>query len=227
MRVKNLKRWTNFNDELIGLHLQKTKVVLNKPIYLGQNILDDSKTHMANFHYNCMKTKIDEGNLKLLFTDTDSLCYHIKHQDIYEIMNKNKDEFDLSNYDEEHFLYDEKNKKEYGKFKNESAKHEIIQFVGLRSKLYSYKKDNHKQENRCKGTKKSVAKTILFDQYKDSLFNHKKFDVSQNVIRAYKHNLYSETVSKTALSFNDDKRYILDDNIHTYSFGHRCIHKKI
>ena len=57
MRVKNLKRFTIFNKDLVGLHIQKTEVKLNKPIYLGQNILDDAKTLMSNFHYNFMFKK--------------------------------------------------------------------------------------------------------------------------------------------------------------------------
>jgi hypothetical protein len=74
----------------VGVHIQKQKVVLNKPMYLGQNILDDSKALMSSFHYNFMMKKVDNENIKLLFTDTDSLCYHIKKQDIFEIIKENK-----------------------------------------------------------------------------------------------------------------------------------------
>ena len=76
LRVKNLKRFTIFNEKLVGLHIQKTEIELNKPIYLGQNILDDSKTLMVNFHYNFMLKHVDRKNINLLFTDTDSFCYH-------------------------------------------------------------------------------------------------------------------------------------------------------
>ena len=54
MRVKNLKRFTIFNKDLVGLHIQKTEVKLNKSIYLGQCILDDAKLLMSDFHYNFM-----------------------------------------------------------------------------------------------------------------------------------------------------------------------------
>ncbi len=74
------------------------EVKLNKPIYLGQNILDDSKHLMYNFHYNFMLKNIKRDNIDLLMTDTDSLCYHIRKQDIFEIMNNNRSIFDLSNY---------------------------------------------------------------------------------------------------------------------------------
>ena len=79
LRVKNMKRFTIFNDNLVGVHIQKTKVKLNKPIYLGMNILDDSKFLMYNFHYNFMLKQIKRENIDLLFTDTDSLCYTIRH----------------------------------------------------------------------------------------------------------------------------------------------------
>ena len=58
-----MKRFTAFDDSLIGVHIQKTKLILNKPIYLGQNILDDSKVLMADFHYNFMYTNIDHNNV--------------------------------------------------------------------------------------------------------------------------------------------------------------------
>jgi hypothetical protein len=225
-RVKNMKRWTSFNESLIGLHIQKQKVVLNKPIYIGQNVLDDSKVLMAKFHYNFMKNKIDEDNLKLLFTDTDSLCYHIKKQDIFNIIKENKDEFDLSNYPKDHELFDKSNSKEIGKMKNESPD-QITEFVGLRSKLYNYSVDCDDENHvRCKGVKKSVASTLTMNDYKTSLNNRTTKSISQNVIRSYKHQLYTETVSKIGISCVDDKRWIHDNNVNTLSFGHKDISKK-
>ncbi len=50
LRVKNMKRFVPFDETLVGVHVQKTKVILNKPIYLGQNILDDSKVLMSDFY---------------------------------------------------------------------------------------------------------------------------------------------------------------------------------
>ena len=72
---------------------------LNKPIFIGQCILDESKNLMNDFHYNKMLPYFTKDNLDLLFTDTDSLCYHIKNKDLFEYMLNNKDLFDLSNYD--------------------------------------------------------------------------------------------------------------------------------
>jgi alkyl hydroperoxide reductase subunit AhpC len=223
LRAKNVKGWTPFNNDLMGLHIQKQKVVLNKPIYLGQNILDDSKVLMADFHYNFMKQKIDHENLKLLFTDTDSLCYYIKKQDIFEIIKNNKERFDLSNYPKKHELFDNTNPKAIGKMKNESPQ-QITEFIGLRSKLYSYKvdkdDDNH---HRCKGVKRNVVNNLTIKDYENTLYNKTKKHLTQNVIRSYKHQLFSESVRKVALSALDDKRWIDKDCINTMSFGHKDI----
>jgi hypothetical protein len=209
-----------FDDNLVGVHMQKKSVKMNKPIYIGQNVLDDSKFTMMNFHYNFMKKKIKSSNLSLMFTDTDSLCYHIKKQDIYEIVNKNRDEFDLSNYPKDHKLYDETNKKVVNKFKNESVT-EIKEFIGLRSKLYSFVTDDDIEHKKCKGVKKIVVKKFIkHENYKNTLFKRENFNIEQNGIRSYNHQLYSETTKKIALSAYDDKVFIASNNIDTFTHGH-------
>ena len=127
------------------------KINLNKPVYIGTSILDDSKLLMYyDFHYNFMLKKIPRCDIDLLFTDTDSLCYYIKKHDIFKIMWDNKDEFDLSNYDKDSEFYCKTNAKVVGKFKNESVA-QITEFVGLRSKLYAYSVDGSNKKNiRCK-----------------------------------------------------------------------------
>jgi len=84
--------------------MHKKKVLLNKPIYLGFCILDLSKYLMYDFHYNTIKTEYGD-RAQLLFQDTDSLTYHIKTEDIYDDILKQKN-----------FL---ENKKMLGKFKDE------------------------------------------------------------------------------------------------------------
>ena len=178
---------------------------MNKSIYLGQNILDDSKVLMSDFHYNFMLKNIERKNIDLLFTDTDSLCYHVKNQDIFKIIKENKQFFDLSNYPKNHELYDGTNNKVIGKFKNESVK-QIKEFVGLRSKLYSFiaNGDDHKH-NKCKGVKKYVVENELtIDDYKHTMNSRESKKVNQNGIRSYNHQIFTETQNKTALSACDD-----------------------
>lgn len=223
-RLKNVNTFTIFNDDLVGVHIQKQKVKMNKPIYIGHCVLDDSKYTMIDFHYNFMKKKFK--NIELCFSDTDSVCYHIKNDNVYDVIKDNINYFDLSNYPENHKLFDTTNKKVVNKFKNESIA-EIKEFVGLRSKLYSYITNDDEEHKKCKGVKKYVVKKyIRHANYKNTLLTRENFNISQNVIRSYGHQLYSETTKKIALSAYSDKEYILDDNIHTLTHGHYKIGKK-
>ena len=244
-RVKNLNKFTIFSETLVGVHIQKQKILLNKPVYLGQTILDDSKALMYDFHYNFMLKKVPREDIDLLFTDTDSLCYVIRKNDIFQIMNDNREYFDLSDYPKDHELYDPTNVKVIGKFKNESID-QITEFVGLRAKLYAYSVDNKiakiekekadlKKEKKdikkplkdidehmkAKGIKKCVVKKDLnLKMYRDVLFGRTTHPVKQSGIRSYGHQIYTEEVSKIALSGRDDKVYICDDNINTLNFGY-------
>eukprot|EP00966_Prymnesium_polylepis_P004693 107831-Prymnesium_polylepis.1 len=114
----------------------KTDVVLNKPIQNGFAILELSKLCMYQFHYDIMLPKYGPDNLKKLFTDTDSLCYKITTEDVYEDMAQCKDEFDFSGYDKSNPLYSTVNKKIAGKFKDEKNGIPLVEFVGLRAKMY-------------------------------------------------------------------------------------------
>ena len=76
----NYAHCTIFDENLIAVHMKKTKLYFNKPVYLGMSILDLLKYFMYDFHYNYIKTKYGD-NAKLLFTDTDSLAYEIKTKD--------------------------------------------------------------------------------------------------------------------------------------------------
>ncbi len=94
--------------------------------------------------------------------------------------------------------------------------------VGLRAKWYAYSVDGcSKKHLKCKGLKKGVAKKELsIDKYRNVLFSRSTESISQNGIRSYGHQIYTEQTTKTALSACDDKVFIRDDNVHTYNFGH-------
>ena len=229
-KAKRLTKFTIFDEEsdLVGLHHAKCSVTLNKPIYIGQCILDDSKYLMVDFHYNFMHKKVGIDNFNLLFTDTDSLCYHIRNKDFYEIMFDNKDKFDLSDFPKNDKLYDSTNKKVIGKFKVEYSGTELIEFVGLRSKVYSILKDDaeHEESKKLKGIKSYVVKNeIKHQDYLNTLTTGIDLHKWQNSIRCFKHQLYSVKQYKKALSRSDDKVYICDDNIHTLTHGHKDIPK--
>ena len=87
-----------FCEELIAVHMKKTELEFDKPVYLGMCILDLSKTIMYEFHYKYIKPKYGD-KAKLLFSDTDSLMYEIKTEDFYkDISGDVKDRFDTSDY---------------------------------------------------------------------------------------------------------------------------------
>ena len=211
------------DENLVSVHMKKTSLTMNKPVYLGMCILDLSKIIMFDFHYNYIKPKY--GNkAKLLFTDTDSFLYEIQTEDFYkDISGDVKDRFDTSNYPEGHpsGIPTGINNKVLGKFKDEAAGKPINEFVGLRAKLYSYKMDEGKENKRCKGIKKAVIeKSIRHEDYKNCLETGKEQLRRQNIIRSYEHVLYTEEVNKVALSSADDKRYLLNDSFDTLAWGH-------
>ena len=212
-----------FSENLISVHLKKTSLTMNKPVYLGACMLDLSKTIMYDFHYNYIIPKY--GNkVKLLFTDTDSLMYEIETEDFYKDISEDvKDRFDTSDYPENHpsGIPTGINKKVLGMFKDEAAGKIIKEFVGLRAKLYSFVTDGGEESKKCKGIKKQVVEnSITHKDYKTCLLTGKEQLRKQNIIRSYEHEVYTEEVNKVALSAGDDKRYILEDGIHTLAWGH-------
>ena len=212
-----------FNENLVSVHMKKTSLTMNKPVYLGMTILDLSKIVMFDFHYKYIKPKYG-SKAKLLFTDTDSFLYEIQTEDFYkDISGDVKDRFDTSDYPEGHpsGIPTGVNKKVLGMFKDEAAGKIIKEFVGLRAKLYSYKMDEGKENKRCKGIKKAVVeKSIRHEDYKTCLETGKEQLRKQNIIRSYEHTLYTEEVNKIALSATDDKRYLLNDSFDTLAWGH-------
>ena len=215
-----------FNENLVAVHKIKETLTLNRPAYVGMCILDLSKTLMYDFHYNYIKSKYGD-KAKLLFTDTDSLTYEIEAKDVYKDFWTDKDKFDNSDYSESSPYFDKTNKKVIGKFKDEAAGVSICEFVGLRSKMYSYIKDNQKGGKTAKGIKKNIIKNnITHENYRDTLFNNKQMYHKMKTIRSENHQLGSYEINKISLSCFDDKRYIHEDGIISYAYGHKNIKQK-
>ena len=219
----NFKHCNIFSEDLVAIHMKKTKLDFDKPVYLGMCILDLSTSLMYDFHYNYIKQKY-EDKAKLLLTDIDSLMYEIQTEDFYKDINGDvKDRFDTSGYPPDHpsGIPSGFNKKVLGMFKDEVNGNVIDEFVGLRAKLYPYKMFEGEESKKCKGVKKSVVKkSITHEDYKKCLTDRKPQLRKMNVIRSYKHNVFTEEVNKVALSANDYKRYILEDGINTLALGH-------
>ena len=108
--------------------------------------------------------------------------------------------------------------------KDEAAGVPITEFVGLRSKMYSYMKDNQKGGKTAKGIKKNIIKkNITHSNYRDTLFNSEQMMHKMKTIRSENHQLGSCEINKVSLSCFDDKRYIHDDGVTSYAYGHKNI----
>ena len=122
----------------MAIEMKKTKVKMNKPIYLGMSMLDISKTLMYEFSYDYIKPKYQD-KAKLHYMDTDSFVIHVKTKDFYEdIANDVEEWFDKANYDNNRPLAVGKNKKVIGLFKDELGGKIMKEFVELRAKTWSY-----------------------------------------------------------------------------------------
>ena len=163
-----------FNENLMAVHKVKETSTLSRPAYVGMCILDLSKMLMYDFHYNYIKKKYN-NRARLLFTYTDSLTYEIEAEDVYKDFWNDKDMFDNSDYPESSPYYCNANKKIIGKFKDEACGIPITEFIGLKSKMYSYVKDNEKGGRTVKGIKKNVIKNnINHEDYRNTLINNKQ-----------------------------------------------------
>ena len=184
-------------------------------------ILDISKTVMYEFWYDYIKPKCGD-RAKLCYTDTDSFVIHIITEDFFEDISGDVERwFDTSNYVECNSVENDKrplpigkNKKVPGLFKDELGGKIITEVVALRPKTYAYLMDDGSDHKKAKGTKKCVIKQkLMFENYKDCLFNNKTVYRSQERFKSYYHDGYTEEVNKIALSSNHDKRLQTFDRV--------------
>ena len=147
----------------------------------------------------------------MLFTDTDSLTYEIKSENVHGEFFKWKDLFYFSNYSKDSKFFGETNKNVIGKLKDKFGGVIIVEFVGLKSKLYSMKKIDGKESNTANG----VSIATEFDGFKVALSNKKIIRHKMKRIQSKKHKLGTYEIDKISLSYFDDKRYVLDDGIRT------------
>ena len=226
----NFKSGVLFGKNLMGCEMGRTKVVMKKPVYLDQTILDLSKIVMYEFHYDYMKLEFEDlrgagsrRDLQLCYMDTDSLVYHIKTEDFYaDIANDLEERFDTSGYVPDRPLPIGKNKKVIGLMKDELGGTIMAEFVSLRPKLYSYKKLDGSEDKKCKGIKKCVVKkTLTFEDYKNCLFEDSTEYRSQLMFRSIRHEIFTLEDNKVALNKSDDKRMAKKDGISTLARGHK------
>ena len=138
----SFKGIVNHYSEFSVNKYDKEKTVFDKPIYLGFSVLELSKLLMYEFYYHKLQPYYS-SSVKLHYMDTDSFILSIKTGDLINDLEYFKDDFDFSELDENHELYDTINKKVIGKMKIETSPIiELDNFVALRSKLYSFSYKN-------------------------------------------------------------------------------------
>ena len=215
-----------FSENLMAIEMRKTRVLMDKPIAVGQAVLDISKTLIYELWYDYLKP-IYQDNIKLCCMDTDSFIIHIQTDNFFKDIANDVDKwFGTSKYDknDNRPLEIGKNKKGIGKFKDELDRKIMVEFIALRAKTYaSTHLDNEDQlveHKKAKGTKKCVIKKHLnFDLYKKVLFNNETIRCSQQRFKSDYHIVYTQTVHKNALSNKDDKRIQSFNGVTTYPYG--------
>ena len=212
------KKW--FSENPLAIEIKKTKVKMNKPVYLSLFILEISKTLMFEFFYGYIKPKYAD-NVKLYYMDTDSFKLHIKAEDFYkDIADDVEKRFDTSNYEANRPLPTGKNKKVVGLMKGELGGKTMTEFVAIRPKTYFYLMDDGESNEKAKRTKKCVIKRGLkFNDYKDCLLHNEIVLKSQQRFKSERHDVYTEEINKIALSSNDDKRLQTFVRITSFPYG--------
>ena len=146
------------SKNLLVMEMKKREIYMKKPVYLGQVILDISKTLMYKFWHEYIKPK-HADNVKLCYMDTDSFVMHVNTDDFYhDISNDVNLLFDTSNYSTKLLrpLPIGINKKVLGKFKDELGGKTMSEFCALKAKAYAYKLNDDSECKKAKGTKNAL-----------------------------------------------------------------------
>ena len=226
--------FTVISDHLFAVERRPSSIMFDKPIYAGFSILELSKLWMYQFHYDHIKKLYPEESSKLCFTDTDSFLYRLKTKNVYGDMVNHRELYDFSNFSRYHpcflgmsleewkaIMYN--NKCVLGKYKDELAGVLLLEFVGLRSKMYSFCSEES-EVKKLGGIPKFIVKnTLTFDDFKGSLLEQSESVARMKVFRSNNHHVTTKLQTKISLSCFDDKRYITEDGISTLAHGHYLI----
>lgn len=217
----NFHSSTIIDDDLLIIEMDKTSVLFDKPFYVGFSILDLSKTVMVDFHFQWTKKKFG-NSARLLYTDTDSMVIQVFCDDIYKHIREDIHRFDTSGYPPDNpYNIPQRNRCVLGLMKDELNGKVMKRFIGVRAKSYALEVEGEeKSQKRLKGVKRAAVRNIEFEDFANCLFNRERKYVYQNLIVNKHFNVYTVKQKKLALSYNDDKRIILQDMITTVPYGY-------
>ena len=222
----SFKEYRIFNPEFVAANFTPSCLTLNKPVAIGFTVLELSKLLMYKFHYEYIIRKFGLDQVKLIFTDTDSLCYEIQTDDIYEDFSTDTEQFDFSDYPSSHPLFSKKNKKVMGKFKDETNGDPIKEVCAIKPKMYSYLTKSEISIKKAKGITATEKKKLRHQDYKDCILESKLSKTTQTTIQSRNHDLYTWRTDKITLNPVEDKRYLLRDGIKSVPYFHYGIPKK-
>ena len=196
--------------------------------------------------YDAVDTPYEKQRLHLLFTDTDSLCFHVTTDDFAgDVRKMGTEYFDTSSLHKNHPLYSKENAGKLGCYKFESGTNTITEFVGLKSKVYSYiqepfeyspegvliagegskKRSSVAEEKKAaKGISKATVKNMSFhDTYVRALYDAippEERKVSMTRLGHKNNEIFLYRQMKEGLNNYDDKRFLLKDGITSLPYGH-------
>ena len=203
-------------EDIVGVKMMKPKVVLDKPIYIGQAVLDYSKLTMYTLFYKTLKQCPLINNLTLLGGDTDSFFLELtvdEHITQNDVLDNLKEHVDFSNYPPSHPLFSSKNKAKLGCFKDECAGRTISEIIMLKPKMYSIKlEDEEDGIKRAKGISRAIVKNMRHEEYLNTYNQHKETYVNMTILKSTEHTIHTTTFRKRALSCLEDKRCWIDSN---------------
>ena len=205
-----------FSEKVVGVHMFKEKVVLDKPVYIGQAVLDYSKLEMYNLYYNILRQCPLIRKVDLVGGDTDSffLSLHTSKQvTITDVFRHLGQYFDSSNYPQSHALFSTANKARLGCFKDEAAGKTIEEMVLLRPKMYSIKYLGEAGGiKRAKGISRHLVSSTSHSSYLDAFTSQSETQYQMTILRSELHTVKTVTFRKRGLSAWEDKRCWLESN---------------
>lgn len=219
-----------FSEDLIGILLCKEQIVLNKPIFIGQAVLDLSKLVMYELRYRHLNNYASrfKGVISVAGGDTDSLFLSIRGIDLdTQLLPAMLEDglLDSSNYPIGHPLHTNRYKAQLGKIKDESAGKAFEEWVLLRPKCYAMKTVGGGAIKRAKGVQRSVVQTeITFEHYKLAFLDFREYSHQQRRFHSSLHKIYTINQLKRTLSFFEDKRAWTSAN-YSVPYGHYSLGK--
>lgn len=205
-------------QDITGVKTMKPKVHLNRPIFVGQAVLDHSKLEMYKLFYETLPSCSLIHKIKLLGGDTDSFFLQLTisiDKTADDVLLNLKHIVDFSNYPPTHPLFSNDNKARLGCFKDEVAGRVIEEMILLRPKMYSMKlRDDDESIKRAKGIGRSIVKNNLrHTHYQQAYHQTKESTVEMTILKSSSHTVQTHTFTKQGLSIWEDKRVWCSANV--------------